>query len=526
MVNRAALAYPPHASGADARPGPRPATLLLVAALLLSPLLAYWPTAASIVAIWARSDTYAHGYLIVPISLWLAWQQRAVLATMSPRPWWPPLLALAGCGAVWLLARLAGVQVAAQYAIVAMIPLTAAAVLGLRMAAQWAFPLCFLLFAVPVGDSLIEPLMHVTAEFTVAALRLSGVPVLHEGNNFTLPTGDWSVVEACSGLRYLVASLTLGCLFAYLSYTSWRRRALFVLAAALVPVLANGLRAYMIVMLGHMSDMTVATGADHLLYGWVFFGLVMLMLFWLGNRWRQPPASPAEPGDGHVAAWPAPARLAPIAIGVLLAIGIWPAYAWQLQRQHGPAPAALALSTATPGAALFTDWQPAWATPAASLRQAYLQDGQNIGLTVLYYRNQDEHAKLISSTNRLTPMVQSAWHLTGGDVRSVSVGAGQRNVRESVLTGPGGKLLVWSWYWIDGHTETSETRGKLRQVWQTLRTGNDDGAAVMLYAPYDDQPDDARTGLRHFLAANAAALDAALSAAGQATGAGATGATP
>ncbi len=47
--------------------------------------------------------------------------------------------------------------------------------------------------------------------------------------------------------------------------------------------LANTLRAYIIVMLGHFSDMKVATGADHLIYGWVFFGLVMFLLFWIGG---------------------------------------------------------------------------------------------------------------------------------------------------------------------------------------------------------------------------------------------------
>lgn len=496
----------PPTGSAKARSGPQPAALLLIGALLLYPLMAYWPTATSISAIWARSGTYAHGYLIVPICLWLAWQRRAALYSMSPRPFWPALLLLAACGALWLVARLAEVQVVAQYAMVAMVPLIALTVLGPRMAAQWAFALCFLLFAVPVGDSLIEPLMHITAEFTVTALRLTGVPVLHEGNNFTLPTGEWSVIEACSGLRYLVASLTLGCLFAYLSYTSWRRRAAFVVASALVPVLANGMRAYLIVMLGHLSEMTLATGADHLLYGWVFFGLVMMLLFWLGNRWRQPMADPA-PDAVSRAAWPATARLLPVALAVVLAVGVWPVWAWQLQHQPTPAPNALELRASAPAIADFTDWEPAWSPATARLRGAWQQGEEKVGLTVLYYRNQGEGAKLITSTNRLTPMVNSIWHQTGGDLR-----AEQMTVRESVLSRPGGKLLVWQWYWIDGASETSDARGKLRQAWQTLRSSRDDGAVLMLYAPFDDQPDAARAALRAFLSSQNAALNATLNA--------------
>src|SRR5690606_22417596 len=98
---------------------------------------------------------------------------------------------------------------------------------------------------------------------------------------------------------YLIASITLGALYAYLTYRSWKRRLLFVIAAMIVPVFANGGRAYMIVMIAHLSDMKLALGVDHYIYGWVFFGLVMLLLFWIGSFWRedeQPAPGRPEPG--------------------------------------------------------------------------------------------------------------------------------------------------------------------------------------------------------------------------------------
>ena len=98
-------------------------------------------------------------------------------------------------------------------------------------------------------------------------VRMSGVPVYNDGLYIFLPSGNWLVAEACSGIRYLLASFTLGCLFAYLSYQTAAKRLLFCLASIAVPVLANGLRAYIIVMLGHLSDMTIATGVDHIIYG-------------------------------------------------------------------------------------------------------------------------------------------------------------------------------------------------------------------------------------------------------------------
>ena len=261
--------------------------VLAIACALLAPFLVYFATAASIVSIWNSSETFAHGYIILPISLWLIWQRRSTLMQMTPQPCWFALIGLAGCGFGWLLAELADVQVARQYMFVAMIPLTVVVVLGWRIAWSMAFPLFFLLLAVPFGDVFLAPLINFTADFTVAAVQFTGIPVLREGTTFTIPSGNWSVVEACSGLRYLISSFTLGCLYAYLTYKSSKRRLIFILFSIVTPIIANGLRAFMIVMIGHFSGMTLAVGFDHLIYGWVFFGLVMFLMFWVGSFWRE-----------------------------------------------------------------------------------------------------------------------------------------------------------------------------------------------------------------------------------------------
>jgi len=82
-------------------------------------------------------------------------------------------------------------------------------------------------------------------------------------------------------------------------------------------------------------------------------------------------------------------------------------------------------------------------------------------------------------------------------------------VRESTVMGHG-RLLVWTWYWIDGRHTINNYWGKLLQVEQRVVAGRDDGAAVMIYAPYDEQPEHARAALRAFAAAHLTALDATL----------------
>src|SRR5690606_17241976 len=205
---------------------------------------------------------------------------------------WPVLVVMLVLAGIWIVGHIAGVASIEQLAAVAMIPATLAALVGMRIVAALAFPLAFLFFAVPIGEFLTPMLMDYTADATVLALQWTGIPVYREGLFFTVPSGRWSVVEACSGLRYLIASLALGVLYAYLQFRTLKYRLMFIALAAIVPIIANWIRAYLIVMIGHLSDMRLAVGADHLIYGWVFFGIVMGLLFWVGSRMREPEPAP------------------------------------------------------------------------------------------------------------------------------------------------------------------------------------------------------------------------------------------
>ena len=129
-----------------------PYCVLLTGWLLL--LAAYADTARSIVAIWNSSETFAHGYLILPISAWLIWQRRAALQVIPVRPFLPGAILLALCGAGWLLAELADVQVVRQYMLVGLLLAPVLIVLGRDISGAMAFPLLFVFLAVPFGEIL------------------------------------------------------------------------------------------------------------------------------------------------------------------------------------------------------------------------------------------------------------------------------------------------------------------------------------------------------------------------------------
>ena len=250
-----------------------PALLLLWLAMLLL----YRDTALAMVQIWARSDTFAHAFLVPPISLWLAWRKRERLARLTPRPQPWLLLPMAAIGVLWLLAELVAVNAATQFALVALLVLAVPAVLGLAVAKELAFPLGFLFFAVPFGEFMTPYMIGWTADATIMALRASGIPVYREGMQFVIPSGNWSVVEACSGVRALFSlsffSLAYGYLFAAAGWQRW------LLFAATVPVaiFVNAFRVYLTGVLGEI-DIAYARGFYHSLSGIFVLALALAML--------------------------------------------------------------------------------------------------------------------------------------------------------------------------------------------------------------------------------------------------------
>jgi EpsI family protein len=286
-----------------------------------------------------------------------------------------------------------------------------------------------------------------------------------------------------------------------------------------VPVIANGLRAYMIVMIGHTSGMKLATGVDHIIYGWLFFGLVMFVMFWIGSYWREdelPAPAPARSVPAASGQAGAARGLVAMAVAALALAALWPAFAaWSERANHNPAPVALApvASNWTPAVA-FPDWSIRFMEPDARHEAAFQApaSARPVRLSLLYYRNQDKEKSLISSVNRLAGY-KDAWHETASAMRVEQAGGATLALRETTLASPGGPLLVWHWMWIDGRYTASNVAGKLYQARARLLVHGDDGALVAIAAPVQESPDAARADLRAFLAAHFARIDAALAAA-------------
>ncbi|PTQ82809.1 exosortase A [Nitrosospira multiformis] len=516
----------------DVAPGPSltlehegsKAGALLALGVIVAILIAYHETTWSMISTWSRSDTFAHGFLIFPFSAYLIWGQREHLGTLFARPNPKVLFVLAILGFSWLLGTLASVQVFAQFMVIAMISAAVWAILGNQIAWALAFPLAYLLLAVPFGDAFIPSLINFTADFTVTALQLTGIPVYREGNFFTIPSGNWSVVEACSGLRYLIASFTLGTLYAYLTYRSLTRRLIFIALSLIVPILANGIRAYLIVMTGHLSGMQLAVGIDHLIYGWIFFGFVMLMLFWVGSFWREDEnkldsisrTRGVSTGNNRGSEGDSTLRTTITAGAVLSIAVIWPIYAEWLERKvsYGTEEVEIHVLDASgkwqASPELLSDWKPIYTGSTAQFLRNYRNNGRSVDLYISYYREQKQGIELINSENVLVPEKGSKWHDAGEDMRTISLGSQEEIVKQNRLHSPSISLLAWRWYWIGGEETANPYWAKLMLARNKLLGRGDDAVEIIVATRYEDSVDEAASVLQDFITDTAPAITGAL----------------
>ena len=242
----------------------------------------FWRDWADMVGQWWNSSTYNHILLVPFIVGWLALMRASELSRLEPRAWWPGLIVVAGALFLWVLGAVSGLNIARQAAAVIALQAVAVTMLGPRASAGLVFPLAYMLFLVPFGDELVPALQMITAKLTIGLTHLSGIPAEIDGVFIDTPAGLFEVAEECSGVKFLIAMVALGTLVAHVCFQRWGRRIAFLSVAIVLPILANGVRAWGTIFIAQYQGVEFAKGFDHIFYGWVFFAIVMAGLLAMG----------------------------------------------------------------------------------------------------------------------------------------------------------------------------------------------------------------------------------------------------
>lgn len=454
---------------------------------------------ADLANIYWNSTTFGHCLFVLPVTGWLVWQRRAELMEVPVAAWWPALEVVMGGGAIWFVGELAGVALARHLGLVVMLQGAAVTLLGIQATKALLFPIAYLVFLVPFGEFLEAPLQDVTVAILMPLLHASGVAATVDGVLITTPAGYFEVAEACSGAKFLIAMIAYGVLVADVCFVSWRRRAAFMCVALIVPILANGFRAWGTIYAAELTSVEAATGFDHIVYGWVFFAFVMLLVLAIGWRWfdRDPDAPWFYPGRLQAA----PRRVidAPTAAGLIMAIAVLSAgAAWAIDRREADLSQRIDLPDV-----------PGWSRVAAPARAAWVPhypgadhfiigryadaSGDTIDLAIATYANQHEGKEMVGfgigaiRENDRWIRVHDLPALNGGTaVRMTHAGPIER------------ETVTW-------HSIGSITTGDARAVkLETLRvklTGGDVSGAAVVMSAERRTGRDSRAAIKRFVAA-------------------------
>jgi exosortase A len=475
----------------------------VLGALLALTLLIFRDAVSAAVRVWWVSHTYSHCFLIVPIVAWLVWEKRPALAATAPALFPQALLLTPLLGLVWWMGQLAAINEVQQYAVVGMMQVLIVAFLGLNVARLIWFPILYLLFLVPTGEYLIGPMQRFATHFVDVSLNLLKIPHYTEGTTFELTNGRFEIAEACAGLRFLIATVTLGVLFSYMMFRKIYKAVLFMIASVAVPLIGNGLRCVGIIVLAHFTNNQYGAGADHIVYGWGFNVAILVVLGILGSLFRDDAGKPINVRSELPVP---PKKLA--AIGVLAAslLGAGPTLAfWHDNYFTGANLAAISNPFAPPGweqVPPSASWRPDFsgfdAQATAAILPAAGPDLLATDLFLGYYARPRPGHSMTAHVNRFWDAEK--WTLSETHPVKAALGGWSVPFQEWIVTSPVEKRMIWSTYWVDGQFTTSLLRVKLRQASAALK-GDEGQAVLVLSTQMEGSLDEARGRLSRTLRA-------------------------
>lgn len=266
----------------------RRTSIFVTGAFVVGLLGVYFPILRNMVHHWSVVEDYQHGFIVAPLALFFAYERRWDLEGAPIKGSWlglfPLLIGLASLSIGRLGTELMTMRMGFVLTLIGLVLL----LLGRKVFRILAFPLFFLFLMVPLPQSLVNtvafPLQLMAAKFAVLSLQELGIPALVEGNIIHLAHTELFVHEACSGLRSLMALITLGVVFAYF----FKRGVLWIqllLVASTVPIaiFVNAFRVALTGFLAHHFGEEAAGGPIHDLQGIFTFGMAFFILLGEGR---------------------------------------------------------------------------------------------------------------------------------------------------------------------------------------------------------------------------------------------------
>jgi exosortase len=264
---------------------PHAALLASVAAATVAFVLCYWTVIAKLLYDWGHDDNYSHGFLIVPLAAYFAWERRGRLTAAWRRPSLWGLVVITGSLGLLIAGTLGAELFLTRVSIIFLLAGAVLFVGGTQPLRVLAFPIAFLLLMVPppaiIFNQIAFPLQLLASRFGEATLQALSIPVLREGNVIILANTTLEVAEACSGIRSLISLLTLGIVYGYFVDSRLAIRTIIALSTVPIAIVANGLRVAGTGVAAHYYGQEAAQGFFHSFSGWIVFIAAFALLYLL-----------------------------------------------------------------------------------------------------------------------------------------------------------------------------------------------------------------------------------------------------
>lgn len=262
---------------------------LLLWLLPLIVAIVYSKTFVGFGRIWWNDTEYSHGFLILPVAIYIAWMQRCRLRGLPPRP----EIFVGGCvlGASCILlwaGRAGGFLLAEGISFLLLVPGIVIFLWGRTHLKILALPICYLQFMVPWTEEFIDrihwPFQILSANIGVFFMKVLGLTVYLNGQLIEIPGMVLDVARECSGVAFLTSVIALGIPLVYFTQKSWPRAIIVILSGVVITLLTNGLRVALVGCMTYRYGIGLSHGPFHIFQGWFVaqVGFAALLLI----NWR------------------------------------------------------------------------------------------------------------------------------------------------------------------------------------------------------------------------------------------------
>ena len=245
--------------------------------------------------IWLNSDEYSHGFFIVPLALYILWQKKNKLSTLPIKGSWIGFLMSFLALLLFFIGHIGHIETLKSLTMIFFIAGSIIFLFGFRIFKELLFPICILLFMIPIPSQIFAA-ATISLQLFVSAISSNlvsalGVPLYREGNVIHLPEQTLQVVQACSGMRSLLTLLTLSTVFGYFTLRSNILRTLLFFSGFPIAVFVNIIRVALLISSIHFLDIDLTKGTLHTFFGLGIFLLALVLLFIikeLFTKWEPP----------------------------------------------------------------------------------------------------------------------------------------------------------------------------------------------------------------------------------------------